>query len=115
MSRSRQVRWLVAVLAVLAVAGCAAPGNDLAAQGAGAAQLPGFWQGLWHGVIAPVTLIISWFTDTVGIYAVHNRGGWYDFGFMLGVSIVFGGSRGPGSARRRRRRGSGRRQVSENG
>jgi hypothetical protein len=45
--------------------------------------------------------VISLFTDTVSVYEVHNNGGWYDFGFILGVSAFFGGG-GGGSARRRR-------------
>jgi len=46
---------------------------------------------LWHGIIAPITFIISLFTDSVSMYEVHNTGGWYDFGFVLGVGILFGG------------------------
>jgi hypothetical protein len=109
MTRSRLALIAGLVLVVAVVVGCAAPGNDVAAQGVAAP--PGFWPGLWHGLISPITLIISWFSDTVGIYAVRNNGGWYDFGFMLGVSIVFGGSRGPGAYRGRRRR----RAVGEKG
>lgn len=59
----------------------------------------GFWSGLWHGVIAPCTFFISLFVEDVAIYAVNNTGGWYDFGFVLGTGILFGGSR-----KRRRRR-----------
>ena len=52
----------------------------------------GFWSGLLHGVIAPVSFIISLFQDDVALYAVNNNGGWYDFGFVLGAGILFGGS-----------------------
>ena len=52
---------------------------------------PGFWLGLWHGFIAPVTFIISVFTDAVRVYAVPNAGRWYDFGFMLGIGGFSGG------------------------
>lgn len=61
----------------------------------------GFWYGLWHGIIAPITFIISLFTDNVQMYEVNNNGGWYDFGFAIGAGIIFGGS---GSQARRRRR-----------
>ncbi len=44
-----------------------------------------------HGVISPITFIISLFTDNVNLYEVFNSGNWYDFGFMFGVSIIFGG------------------------
>lgn len=67
----------------------------------GSTQLAGFWLGLWHGLISPITFLVSLFNDHVSIYEVHNNGGWYNFGFMIGVSVIFGG--GPGSASRRRR------------
>ena len=35
------------------------------------------------------------------MYEVHNTGAWYNLGFLLGMSIVFGG--GGASARRSRR------------
>jgi hypothetical protein len=55
---------------------------------------PGFWLGLWHGLIFPLAWIASLFTDHVAVYAVPNNGGWYDFGFFLGI-VVFGvGARG---------------------
>ena len=58
----------------------------------------GFWLGLWHGLILPITFLISLFNDNVGVYEIHNTGGWYDFGFVLGASIIFSSS-GHGSAR----------------
>ena len=51
----------------------------------------GFIGGLWHGFIAPVSFAASLFMDEVAIYAVNNNGGWYDFGFLLGSGILFGG------------------------
>lgn len=57
-------------------------------------KAPGFWSGLWHGIIVPVTFVISLFNDQVSIYEVQNRGGWYDFGFVLGVITIFGGGGG---------------------
>lgn len=52
--------------------------------------LPGFWYGLLHGLISPLSLIGSIFTD-IRIYAAPNSGGWYDLGFMLGCSAALGG------------------------
>ncbi len=51
----------------------------------------GFWYGLWHGIIAPVSFVISLFSEKIAMYAVNNNGGWYDFGFVLGAGILFGG------------------------
>jgi hypothetical protein len=52
----------------------------------------GFLWGLWHGLIAPVSFVGSLFLDDVAMYAVNNNGGWYDFGFVIGAGILFGGS-----------------------
>lgn len=51
----------------------------------------GFWYGLWHGVIAVIALIIHLFNENVAVYEVHNIGGWYDFGFLLGVIMIWSG------------------------
>ncbi len=51
----------------------------------------GFLSGLWHGVIAPISFVGSLFIDDIAMYAVNNNGGWYDFGFVLGAGILFGG------------------------
>lgn len=55
------------------------------------AKPAGFWAGLWHGIILPITFIIRLFNPNVGIYEINNNGRWYDFGFFLGVSGSFGG------------------------
>ncbi|WP_460799730.1 hypothetical protein [Nocardioides pacificus] len=95
-----RVGWIVGLVAVLLLlSGCAAEANEVA----GGSQAAGFWPGLWHGVISPVTLVISWFRDDVGIYEVANTGGWYDTGFILGASIALGGAGGSGAAGSRRR------------
>lgn len=52
----------------------------------------GFFGGLWHGIIAPFSFIGSLIDDDIAMYAVNNNGGWYDFGFVLGAVILFGGS-----------------------
>ncbi|HMQ63615.1 MAG TPA: hypothetical protein PKE06_23225 [Flavilitoribacter sp.] len=46
----------------------------------------GFFSGLIHGFITPVSFITSLFDDKVAIYAVNNVGGFYDLGFLLGSS-----------------------------
>ena len=51
----------------------------------------GFFWGLFDGAVAPISFVISWFSDTVGIYGYPNSGGWYDFGFLLGVTCWAGG------------------------
>jgi uncharacterized spore protein YtfJ len=87
---------------VLVLSGCAAGPSELVNVADEDGEVAGFWQGLWHGVISPVTFIISLFSDSVQIYEVHNNGGWYDSGFLMGVSIIFGGSGGGAACRRRK-------------
>lgn len=48
----------------------------------------GFFGGLWHGIIAPLSFIGSLLSDNIAMYAVNNNGGWYDFGFVLGSGIL---------------------------
>lgn len=96
MSRPRLLPALALVAALVLLASCAASGNP---EAGGPGAQPGFLYGLWHGLITPVTFVVSLFTDGVGIYEVDNSGGWYDFGYVLGLSVVFGG--GVGGASRR--------------
>lgn len=52
-------------------------------------NVAGILQGLWHGIIAPVTLVLSFFNENVQMYEVHNNGKEYNVGFLLGVALVF--------------------------
>ena len=54
---------------------------------------PGFLLGLWHGFIFPVAWILSLFMPDVSVYAVPNNGGWYDFGYFLGIVVIGVGAR----------------------
>jgi hypothetical protein len=101
----RMIRTILAILLVvslLLLAGCAAGPNPNVVKPIAESKPAGFWLGLWHGIIAPITFIISLFSKSVNIYEVFNNGGWYNFGFVLGLSISFGGT-GAGSRGRRRR------------
>ncbi len=92
---------LVAVVLLLAT--CAAGVNTLVGTPNVEGTVAGFWRGLWNGIIAPVTFVISLFTRNVQMYEVHNNGGWYNFGFLLGVIIIFGGGAKGSNSRRWRR------------
>ena len=97
----KRVAILLAVLALIGLASCA-PGPDTQRAVANAGgHVAGFWLGLWHGIIAPITFLISLFTKTVNVYEIHNNGNWYNFGFVLGAGILFGG--GAAGSRKRRR------------
>jgi hypothetical protein len=81
---------LIAGALFLPLAACAATQDSAAV----APQAPGFLLGLWHGLIFPIAWIVSLFVSNVAIYAVPNNGGWYDFGFFLGIVAFGGGAKG---------------------
>ena len=56
-----------------------------------AGDVPGFWMGLVHGFIAPFSLIGHLFDHSIRVYAFPNSGGWYDFGYILGIGALLGG------------------------
>lgn len=80
--------FLVLLLLTLS---CAPGPNKLARTADGEGKVAGFWLGVWHGLIAPITFIISVFSSKVSLYEVHNSGGWYNFGFVLGAGLFLSG------------------------
>ena len=67
-----------------------APGTNPVVNTADAhGRISGILLGIWHGVISPVTLVISFFNKDVQMYEVHNDGNQYNLGFLIGVAIVF--------------------------
>jgi hypothetical protein len=80
------VRFATLALPIL-LAGCATQ-----MQGVVKPDAPGFLFGLVQGFIAPVTFVISLFDHSVAVYAVPNNGGWYNFGFVLGIGGFAGGA-----------------------
>ena len=100
------MKWTAVVglllLTLFVLAGCAPGVNQMANTTDADGEVDGFFDGLWHGIIAPVTFIISLFSDKVTMYEVHNNGGWYNFGFLFGMMIILGGG-GGGAGRASRR------------
>lgn len=90
LSGGRACAWTAMSLLLLVLA-CAPGVNAQLDVPSAEGIVAGFWLGLWHGVIAPITFVISLFSERVELYEVHNNGGWYNAGFLLGLSIVFGG------------------------
>ena len=91
MTKKHLLLVFIAILAILLLAGCAAGTNPTVDMPDADGESAGFWSGLWHGAISPVTFVISLFSNNVNVYEVYNGGNWYDFGFMFGVCIIFGG------------------------
>jgi hypothetical protein len=78
-----------ALLVLLLLAACARQASDTVSH---APDTPGFLLGLWHGFVFPWGWIGSLFDSKIAVYAVPNSGGWYDFGFFLGITVLGGGS-----------------------
>ena len=84
-------------LAAVALTSCASqPQVSAALVGA-----PGFFSGIWHGIICPLAFLDSLLDSSVRMYAFPNTGVGYDFGFLIGLSAWGGGSAaGAGAIRR---------------
>lgn len=92
---NKRVLFALIVVLGLLVSACA-PGTEEFVE-----REAGFFFGIWHGWIAPISLIWHIFDDSVRIYEVNNTGIWYDVGFYIAVISGFGGL---GLSRGRRRR-----------
>jgi predicted small secreted protein len=92
----------IVLLVLVVLAGCAPGPNAMKGAGDASGDVAGFLDGLWHGIIMPITFVISLFSDNVNVYDVNNNGGWYNFGYLLGLSGTLGGGSKGATSRRRR-------------
>ncbi|MGQ9673996.1 MAG: hypothetical protein ACUVV5_12855 [Candidatus Aminicenantales bacterium] len=103
MSMKGALALLLVLILSVALSSCVPGPNTVEKTPNQAGKVAGFWKGLWHGLISPITFIISLFTRNVRFYEVHNNGGWYNFGFVLGAGLFLqGGILGSRRARRKR-------------
>ncbi len=92
----------IGLILIFILSSCVAGPNKLEKTPNEKGKTAGFWKGLWHGLIAPITFIISIFSKSVRFYEVHNSGFWYNFGFVLGAGLFLsGGILGKGKRRKR--------------
>jgi len=84
-SKTVAIAILILSLAVL-TSGCA-PGSGWATP----EKPAGFFTGIWHGWIAPISLIWGLFDSCIRVYEPINTGWWYDFGFYIAIIGGFGG------------------------
>ena len=99
----KTIAWAILASLLFLAAACAPGPNDAEKTPDKEGRVAGFWKGLWHGLISPVTFVISLFSKSVRLYEVHNNGGWYNFGFVVGAGLFLqGGILGSRKARKRR-------------
>ena len=85
MNIQKQVCILLLIILITS-AGCV-PGD-----GKHTAEKPaGFFWGIWHGWIAPISLIWQLFNSDIRVYEPQNTGWWYDLGFYIAIISGFGG------------------------
>ena len=101
-------KTLISIVILLVLLTSCAPGSDLEVttpettielrspganpqlnQTDAAGRISGFVQGLWHGIIAPVMVVGSFFNPAMQMYEVHNNGRDYNLGFLIGVAFIF--------------------------
>lgn len=84
--KRRQLIYSLLLLVLITASGCM-PGD-----GKHTFEAPaGFFWGIWHGWIAPLSLVWKLFDPNIRIYEPYNTGWWYDCGFYLAVISGFGG------------------------
>jgi hypothetical protein len=81
-----KIRLLLVLLIGLSLTGCL-PGSGAHTQD----EPAGFLTGIWHGWIAPLSLLVGLFREDVRVYEVLNKGWRYDFGFYIAIIGGFGG------------------------
>ena len=82
-----KVIFVMIIIILLVTLSACAPGT-----GANTAENPaGFFSGVWHGWIAPISLIWGIFNKSIRVYEPYNTGWFYDFGFYIAIIGGFGG------------------------
>lgn len=86
MKKQHLIIIILALLMLFTLSGCM-PGDGSYMDG----HYANFLSGVWHGWIAPISLILGFFNNTIRIYEPYNTGWWYDFGFYIAIISGFGG------------------------
>ncbi len=85
MNRQSIVTAIFIILVVLLLVGCF-PNQDSTI----GLEPAGFFKGIWHGWITPISLVVSFFDSSIRIYEKNNTGWWYDLGYYMAVISGFG-------------------------
>lgn len=86
MARRLSLLALVLALMIPTLSGCV-PGDGTYTP----ADPAGFFWGIWHGWIAPISLVVGLFDHNIRVYEAVNTGWWYDLGFYAAIISGFGG------------------------
>ena len=88
---------ILLLITLVTIAGCM-PGD-----GSYTAEEPaGFFWGVWHGLIAPISLIWGLFNADIRLYEPLNTGWAYDLGFYIAVIGGFSGFSSSGGNKRKK-------------
>ncbi len=83
---SNKLICMLLLIVIITISGCV-PGD-----GKHTVEKPaGFFWGIWHGWIAPISLIGGIFNSDIRVYEPQSTGWWYDFGFYIAIISGFGG------------------------
>lgn len=79
----RIVILLIIIIMLVSLSGCIPNESEVT-------NTAGFFSGVWHGWIAPVSLFLKIFNSDYSIYNQNNTGFWYEFGFYMAIISGFG-------------------------
>ncbi|MEI7885141.1 MAG: hypothetical protein WCI30_07295 [Clostridia bacterium] len=86
MLKKLSILAIVLALMLITMTGCI-PGDGTYTT----AHPAGFFWGIWHGWIAPISLIVGFFDHNIRVYETLNTGWWYDLGLYIAIISGFGG------------------------
>ena len=86
-SRTRGIAAVAGIIVLVALLSSCMPGDGRNST----AKPANFLMGIWHGWIAPVSVIVGIFNKSIRVYEPNNTGWWYDFGFYMAIVSGFGG------------------------
>lgn len=92
MKKARGISIQRTAIAVMLLAVALLFSSCLPGDGRNSVERPAnFLSGIWHGWIAPISIIAGIFNPKIRVYEPNNTGWWYDFGFYMAVISGFGG------------------------
>ena len=84
---AKRVGMAAVMLVLIALLSSCLPGD-----GKNSVEKPAnFLMGIWHGWVAPVSVIVGIFNNKIRVYEPNNSGWWYDLGFYMAIISGFGG------------------------